>query len=474
MVVTDWNSAGEMISHGYAADEKEAAEKSITAGVDMDMMSFVFKRHLKELLDEGRISKKMIDNAVRNVLRLKFRLGLFDNPYVDVERVKEVTYSQANLETARRSAAASAVLLRNENGVLPLDKGTRRLMVAGPMSDAGHDQLGTWCFDGEAEHTVTPLAALRDLYGSRVNIIYDDILPYSRATTTDARLAAFTAKARTCDAVVLFLGEEAILSGEAHSLADLNLQGDQRALLAAARRSGKPVVTVVMAGRPLTVTDDLKNTDALMWSFHPGTMGGVALAQLLFGDEVPSGRLPVTFPARVGQVPIYYNHHMTGRPASGNETLIDEIPLKAGQTSLGCTSFYLDAGFGPLYPFGYGLSYTTFEYGTPSIDRDTYSADDTILVSCELTNTGDRRATETVQLYVRDMVGSLTRPVRELKGFKRVTLDAGQSCTVKMALPVADLAFWSARGKYEVEPGEFRLWLTSDSQSGEYVEFKVQ
>ena len=211
-----------------------------------------------------------------------------------------------------------------------------------------------------------------------------------------------------------------------------------------------------------------------MWSFHPGTMGGVALAQLLFGDEVPSGRLPVTFPARVGQVPIYYNHHMTGRPASGNETLIDEIPLKAGQTSLGCTSFYLDAGFGPLYPFGYGLSYTTFEYGTPSIDRDTYSADDTILVSCELTNTGDRRATETVQLYVRDMAGSLTRPVRELKGFKRVTLDAGQSCTVKMALPVADLAFWSARGKYEVEPGEFRLWLTSDSQSGEYVEFKVQ
>lgn len=474
MVVTDWNSAREMITHGYANDDKDAAEKSLAAGVDMDMMSFVFKRHLKELLDEGRITESMIDNAVRNVLRLKFRLGLFEHPYADTARMREVTYCDDHLETARRSAAASAVLLRNEKQVLPFGETIHRLMVAGPMADAAYDQLGTWCFDGEADHTVTPLAALRDLYGSRVQILYDDLLPYSRATTSGSRLAAFTAQARTCDAVVLFLGEEAILSGEAHCLTDLHLQGDQRALLAAARRSGKPVVTVVMAGRPLTVAEDLENTDALMWSFHPGTMGGTALAQLLFGDEVPAGRLPVTFPVSVGQIPIYYNHHMTGRPALGSETLLNDIPLHAGQTSLGCRSYYLDAGFGPLYPFGYGLTYTTFEYGKPVLEKEVFTADDTIRVSCEVTNTGSRRATETVQLYVRDMKGSLTRPVRELKGFERVALEPGESRTVEMSLPVADLAFWGADRVRRVEPGDFRLWMSHDSASGQYVEFKVQ
>lgn len=474
MVVTDWNSAGEMVSHGFAADTKDAAMKAINVGVDMDMMSHVFSLHLKDLIDEGTVDERRLDEAVRNILRVKFRLGLFENPYIDTARIARVTYAPEHLEAARRTAEESAVLLRNEGNILPLDASAlRSVLVAGPMADAPAEQLGTWTFDGEPDHTVTPLAAIRAAYGDRLHIGYNPVAAYSREKVTAAKLAAFTAQAASYDAILLFVGEEAILSGEAHCLADLNLQGSQSELIAAARRSGKPVVTVVMAGRPLTIARDLANTDALLYSFHPGTMGGPALIDLIFGNAVPSGKLPVTFPVATGQIPIYYARNMTGRPAAGNELLLDEIPVGAGQTSLGCTSYHLDAGFGPLFPFGFGLSYTTFEYADLQLDKEAYLPTETIRASCRLTNTGKRTATEVVQLYVRDRVGSTVRPVKELKAFDRITLEPGQSRTVEFELPAEDLAFWGLDMQKRVEPGTFDLWIAGDSQSGNSVTFTI-
>lgn len=474
MVVTDWNSAGELIAHGFAADAAEAAEKAINAGVDMDMMSYSYLKSLPELIQDGRVEEQRLDEAVRNVLRLKMRLGLFENPYVDAAKVEDVLYAREHLAAARKCAEESIILLQNNNDVLPLDAArTRRLLVAGPLADAPYEQMGTWCFDGEAQHTVTPLTALRETYGERMQIGYMPVLPLSRSTASRAELDALTAAARGYDAVVVFVGEEAILSGEAHCLADLNLQGSQSDLIAAARRSGKPVVTVIMAGRPLTIARDLKNTDALLYAFHPGTMGGPAIADLLFGVAVPSGKTPVSFPVMSGQEPVYYSQNMTGRPASGNEVLLKDIEAGAGQTSLGCTSYYLDAGFGPLFPFGYGLSYTTFEYGAPILDKTTYAQDDTIRVTVPLLNAGKREATEVVQLYVRDLVGSITRPVKELKAFSRVKLAPGERRDVTFSLPVSELAFWGIDLQKRVEPGDFRLWAAGNSRDGEPVEFTV-
>lgn len=474
MVVTDWNSAGEMIAHGFVKDGKEAAEKSINAGVDMDMMSHNYGLYLAELIDEGKVSEERLDEAVRNILRLKFRLGLFENPYIEADRAREVCYTPEHLEAAYRSAVESAVLLQNNDNLLPLDiTKTRSLLVTGPLANAPYEQLGTWAFDGEPAHTVTPLGALLEEYGDRVQIHYEQVLSYSRDEASAAELARLTARARSCDAVVVIVGEEAILSGEAHCLADLNLQGSQSELIAAAKRSGKPVITIVMAGRPLTIGRDLEQSDALIYSFHPGTMGGKALADLIFGVESPSGKLPATFPAMVGQIPIYYNHHMTGRPASGTEVLLKDITIGAGQTSLGCTSYLLDAGFYPLFPFGYGLSYTTFAYGTPQLDKVQYASGEVIRASCTLRNTGNRTATEVVQLYTRDLVGSVARPVKELKAFKRVTLAAGEECTVEFELPVEELSFWNIDLEKVVEKGDFHLWIAPHSAAGEPIGFEI-
>lgn len=474
-VVSDWGSVGALVDHGFAADALEASKKGITAGTDVDMMSYSYINNLQALVENGSLDEKVIDESVRNILRLKFRLGLFENPYVDEDNYQEAFYTAEALEAARKAAVESAVLLKNDDNTLPLKsaKGTR-VLIAGPLADAPHDQMGTWVFDGQKEHTVTPLAAMRELYGESVRFGYSDILTYSRERCTSLELSTFTAKAALYDAVVLFLGEEAILSGEAHSLVNLDLQGSQSELLKAARRSGKPVIAVVMAGRALTVGKDLENMDALIWSFHPGTMGGPALAQILFGDEVPSGKLPITFPVAAGQEPIYYNAHFPERPASGNEILLNDIPLEAGQTSLGCTAFWLDAGFGPLFPFGYGLSYTTFDYSTPKTDKEVYDKEDTVEISFTLTNSGSCEATEVVQVYVRDVVGSTSRPQKELKAFERITLKAGESREVTISLPVERLAFWNIDMEKVVEPGEFYLWVGGDSVSGEMLSFRVE
>ena len=469
LVVTDWNSMGEMISHGYGADRKEVAQEAIEAGVDMDMMTYGYISHLEEMVRAGVVKESAIDAAVRNILRVKVLLGLFEHPYVDAAAAAAVQYAPAHLDAARRTAEESAVLLKND-GVLPLDPArVRTILVTGPMADAPHDQLGTWAFDGQKEHTVTPLAALRERFPGRVT--YVPGLTYSRQKRD--RFDEVVAAARKADVVLVFLGEEAILSGEAHSLADLNLKGSQSELLAALKSAGKPVVATVMAGRPLTIERDLPNCGALLYAFHPGTMGGPALANLIFGDVAPSGKTPVTFLRTVGQVPMYYSHNMTGRPYRG-ETLLDDIEAEAGQTSLGNTSYYLDYGAYPLFPFGYGLSYTSFAYSDLALDNASYAQDGVIRASCTLTNTGAREGTEVVQVYVRDLVGSLTRPVKELKHFERVTLQAGESRRLEMEIPVSDLAFWGLDGTKKVEPGDFQLWIAGDSNSGEALSFSVR
>ncbi len=469
LVVTDWNSMGEMISHGFGSDRKEVAQQAIEAGVDMDMMTYGYISHLEELVRSGAVKESAINAAVRNILRIKVMLGLFEHPYVDAAAAGAVQYAPEHLDAARRSAEESAVLLKND-GTLPLDAGrVRTILVTGPMADAPHDQLGTWAFDGQKEHTVTPLAALRERFPGRV--VYVPGLVNSRQKRD--RFDDVVAAARQADVILAFLGEEAILSGEAHSLADLNLKGSQSELLAALKATGKPVVATVMAGRPLTIERDLPNCGALLYAFHPGTMGGPALANLIFGDVTPSGKTPVTFLRTVGQVPMYYSHNMTGRPYQG-EMLLDDIEAEAGQTSLGNTSYYLDYGAYPLFPFGFGLSYTRFTYSDPALDGTTYARDGVIRASCTLSNTGGCEGTEVVQVYVRDLVGSLTRPLKELKHFERVTLQAGESCRLEIEIPVSELAFWGLDGTKKVEPGDFQLWISGDSASGEALSFSVR
>ncbi len=470
MVVTDWASAAEMINHGFCADGKDAAEKSVNAGVDMDMVSETFIKNLKRSLEENVVSMQAIDNAVRNILRLKFRMGLFDNPYIATpQRVK---YAEEHLKAAKEAVEQSVILLKNSNGTLPLTDNVRTIAVVGPMADAPYEQLGTWVFDGEKEHTVTPLKAIKEMYGDKVNVIFEPALAYSRDKDRSGIVKAVSA-ARRADAVIVFVGEESILSGEAHSLANLDLQGAQSELIKSLSAVGKPLVTVVMAGRQLTIGKEVEASDAVLYSFHPGTMGGPAIADILFGKVNPSAKTPVTFPRMTGQLPMYYAHNNTGRPANPTEMLIDEIPVEAGQTSVGCRSFYLDAGDTPLFPFGYGLSYTTFEYSNLKLASDMLTVGGELLVTVDLKNTGRYDGVEVVQLYIQDKVGSVTRPVKELKAFRRVALKAGESTVVSFSLPVSELAFWGYDMTYGVEPGDFRLWVGTSSAEGLSADFTV-
>jgi len=470
MVVTDWASAAEMINHGFCADGKDAAEKSVNAGVDMDMVSETFIKNLKRSLEENVVSMQAIDNAVRNILRLKFRMGLFDNPYIATpQRVK---YAEEHLKAAKEAVEQSVILLKNSNGTLPLTDNVRTIAVVGPMADAPYEQLGTWVFDGEKEHTVTPLKAIKEMYGDKVNVIFEPALAYSRDKDRSGIVKAVSA-ARRADAVIVFVGEESILSGEAHSLANLDLQGAQSELIKSLSAVGKPLVTVVMAGRQLTIGKEVEASDAVLYSFHPGTMGGTAIADILFGKVNPSAKTPVTFPRMTGQLPMYYAHNNTGRPANPTEMLIDEIPVEAGQTSVGCRSFYLDAGDTPLFPFGYGLSYTTFEYSNLKLASDMLTVGGELLVTVDLKNTGRYDGVEVVQLYIQDKIGSVTRPVKELKAFRRVALKAGESTVVSFSLLVSELAFWGYDMTYGVEPGDFRLWVGTSSAEGLSADFTV-
>lgn len=470
LMCSDWSSIQQMIPQGFSADLRQTAIQAANAGVDMDMMSYAYINHLAEAVESGEVPMAVLDDLVRNVLRLKFRLGLFDNPYVDESLIAKSHYAPAHLEAARRSAGESAILLDNK-GLLPFSDAVKRVAVVGPMAHNKHDQNGTWCFDLEKEHSVTPYEALVEVYGAD-NVTFVPGLVSTRDRST-AGFDAATAAARNADVVVYVAGEEAVLSGEAHCRTDITLPGAQSELLAELKATGTPVVLVIMAGRQLAVVDEIKMADATLYAFHGGTMAGPALADVLTGKVNPSGKLPVSLPVMSGQMPLYYSHKSSGRPAS-DIVLIDDIPMEAGQTSTGCTSFYLDAGYGAAYPFGYGMSYTTFSFGQPRLSATEIAPDGSLTIECDITNTGSREGAEVAQLYVHDKVASVIRPVRELKGFEKVTLAPGETRTVSFTLNGADLAFHNSACQAVVEPGEFEVWVSNDCQSGTPAVFTVK
>lgn len=469
-VVSDWNSVTEMIPHGFSGNEKDAAKSSIKAGLDMEMNSSAYINELKNLLDAGAITVQDIDDRVRNILRIKIRAGLFDSPYFN-QKDEFKLYAKPSLELAKQAAIKSCVLLKNDNAILPLNTKTK-VAVIGPLADAPLDQLGTWIYDGEQDHSITPLTSLQKQYGKQVK--YAAGTSHSRSKETTGFETAIEI-ANQSDVILFFGGEEAILSGEAHSRADIRLPGSQEQLIHELHKTGKPIVLILMAGRPITMEAILPEVDAVMMAWHPGTMAGPAITDLISGKVSPSGKLPVTWPITVGQIPIYYNHTNTGRPADSSTYIgINDIPIGAWQSSLGNESHYLDAGFHPLYPFGYGLTYSATSLKNLTINKTTFEADDSLSVSVKIENTGKVAITETVQLYIRDKVGSVVRPVKELKGFEQVRLKAKESKTVKITIPISDLAFYNSRLDYKVEKGDFQLWMSTSSVDGLTADFEVK
>ncbi len=473
LVVSDWVSIEQLIDHGFAADLREAAFKAADAGINMEMVSRAYADHLAELVQEGQISVERIDELVAGILRTKLGLGLFENPFTDPAELPEIANSD-HLAVAREAALQSLVLLRNEGGALPLDADALdTVAVIGPMADDPYEQLGTWIFDGDPSLSVTPLQAIRDIVGERVEIRHVRALETTRSRGTEGFAEAMEAAAEA-DAVILLLGEESILSGEAHSRANIDLPGSQVELVHRLRESGKPVIAVILAGRPLTVQNILEQVDALLFAWHPGTMGGPAIADVLFGVESPSGKLPVTFPKMVGQIPIYYAQKNTGKPATPETYVhLDDLPVRAVQSAHGMTSHHLDAGYTPLFPFGFGLSYAQFSYSDIGVSADVIAMDETLTVTAVVSNDGDVAADEVVQLYVRDLVGDVTRPVRELKDFRRVRVNPGESRTVAFELDAADLAFYGQDMTLITEPGQFHVWVGGSSDTDLGAEFTL-
>ena len=470
-VVSDWDSVRQLSVHGLTQNDRQAACEAASAGVDMEMTGGAYISHLAALVWEGTISAALIEQMAANVLRIKARLGLFEQPYAPAPPAGA---PERNLDLAKQAALESIVLLKNDNKALPLPvDGIDSVAIIGPMADAPYEQLGTWVFDGAPELSVTPRRAIAAFVDGSADIHYAEGMASSRAHRQDLFDEAIAAGDKS-DAILLFLGEESILSGEAHSRADIDLPGDQARLVKALKKTGKPLIIIILAGRPLTLSNIIDDADAILFAWHPGTMGGPALCDLIFGVEAPSGKLPVSFPKVVGQIPIYYNHKNTGRPPSPNEIVhIDDIEVGARQTSLGMTAFHLDAGYKPLFPFGYGLSYTRFAYRNLQLSASSITPDETLHITVDLENCGDVAGAEVVQLYIRDLVGSVTRPVRELKGFQKILLQPGEITTVAFTLSAGDLSFHRRDKTFGAEPGEFRLWVGGCSDTGLSATFSL-
>jgi beta-glucosidase len=461
-VVSDWNSVMEMVEHGFVEGAKSAAKRSTNAGLDFEMHSTALQDNLQELIAEGEVSQDRIDSAVRRLLRVKFAMGLFDNPY---SSETEDFLTEDYLQAAYWSAVESFVLLKNKQNILPLNK-NQKVAVIGPLAEVPYQQLGTWIYEGEAKDSHTLLPALENYLGQlQENITYASGLTYSRSMDKKDFTKAINA-AKSSDVIVFFGGEEAILTGEGHSRGDISLPGAQQALIHELSKLNKPIVLVLLSGRPNTLEGILDKVDSLLMAWHPGTMAGPALVDVLYGQQSPSGKLPITWPKSSGQLPVYYNHKATGRPANDNNyTLLQKIdPSTTWQHAPGNSSNHLDYGHRPEFPFGFGLSYTEFEYSDLVLERQSLKAGDTLKVSVQIKNTGQHAGTEIVQLYVRDLVGNVTRPVKELKAFDRVALKSGEKKTIEFVLDTSSLSFHDQAMVSRVEPGRFKLWIARHSQ----------
>lgn len=436
LVVSDAGAVGECIDHGVAADRKDAGKQALLAGVAIDMVSRCYLDYLPELVRSGEVPMERLDEAVRQVLRVKFAKGLFEHPYTDPGLTEKVTLCEKHRALAREAARKSMVLLKN-NGILPLKKSCRIVLV-GELADLGREQLGTWTLFGKAEEAVTLAGALA---GQGVNYSYVPCCGVELPLDKNALLSAVA----EADVVIAAVGEMKDMSGEASSLSNIGLVGDQSEMLRTIRESGKPLVTVLMSGRPQAVGDAVAWSDAVLEAWHSGTEAGNGIADILFGDYNPSGRLTATFPNSSGECPVYYNHVPTGRPVS----------------TVRHTCKYLDAPLKPLFSFGYGLSYTSYTYGNLSVKAE----DDRLEAVVEVENTGAMAGEETVQLYVRDVLASRARPIRELKGFRKVFLKPGEKREVTIQVPISALGFYDDHMNYVVEKGEFRIYVGHDSET---------
>ena len=472
VLISDWAAVGEMINHGFAEDQKDAAYKAIMAGVDIDMTSGCYSGNLEELVKSGAVSEKMLDEAVLRVLNMKNDLGLFEDPFRGIDMEEGAKINEESRQLARKTAAQSLVLLENKGKALPLRK--EKNAFIGPYANTKRLQ-SSWAFSGEDENTVTVFEAASSAYDEG-SIKYAEgctMMDQDAVTArgichvdnwqeeNDRLLKEAVETAGWADTVVLCLGEDSTQSGEATSKASLKLPEVQLRLLDEIKKTGKRIVTLIFTGRPLELKEAGELSDALMVCWLPGTEGGNGVMDVLSGKVSPSGRLPVSFPYTVGQEPLHYDMYATGRPKPEN-----------GPSEY--TSRYLDCENGALYPFGYGLSYTTFEYGEPKLSAERMSAGETLTASVTVRNTGKIKGDTTVQLYIRDVTGSRVRPVRELSGFRKISLEPGEEAEVRFDINEEMLRFWTAEEKWESEPGKFNLWLCDNSRDGRPMEFWLE
>jgi len=457
-VVSDWNSIGELIVHGVAKDLKQAAELGIKATVDMDMESGGYHNYLIDFVNEGKINVELVNNAARRILIAKFKLGLFENPYkyCDVEREKKTLGSKEIVEAAKEVALESIVLLKNEKNTLPIRKDLKRIALIGPLANSKDDPLGGWAAQGNANDVVTVLEGIKNKLFDKVKIDFVEGCKISGGDKNEFSKAVDAVQ--KAEAVVVVVGERRHISGEARSRVELNLPGVQEDLIKELNKTGKPIIVVLMNGRPLTIPWLQNNVAAIVETWFCGVQTGNAVADVLFGDCNPSGKLPVTFPRSVGQIPIYYNHKNTGRPYNPNDPF---------------TSFYLDFDNSPLYPFGYGLSYTTFEYSDPVVSKSQIRKDESLKVAVNVKNAGSFEGKEVVQLYIRDLVGSVTRPVKELKDFTKISLKPGETKKVEFTITPEKLKFYDINMNYVVEPGDFNIFIGGNSVDVKETSFTV-
>ncbi|SDH76262.1 beta-glucosidase BglX [Winogradskyella thalassocola] len=466
LMVSDWGSIGEMIAHGYARDLEHASEIAINAGSDMDMESYAYEASLKTLVEKGKVSTAILDDAVRRVLRLKFQLGLFDDPYkyCDEEREKADVYSKENLEIARDVAKKSIVLLKNDNQILPLSKKIKSIAVIGPLADDKDTPLGNWRARADYNSAVSLLEGVKHAVSKSTAIYYEKGIeltipivkpgenqfarPLEFNTTDSSGIEKAVELAKKVEVVLLAIGEDAYQTGEGRSQVDIGFKGLQLELLEAIQKVNKNIVIVLMNGRPMDLSRASEVAPTILECWHLGSESGNAIADVIFGDYNPSGKLPVSFPHHVGQEPLYYNQKNTGRPYGSTQVTY---------------SSYRDAPRSALYPFGHGLSYTTFSYDNFKLSTTEINASEHIEVSVNVTNAGKRNGEEVVQLYIRDLVGSLVRPIKELKGFKKLMIKAGETKTVTFKINAETLQFYTANKKWEVEPGAFEVWVGGSS-----------